>query len=106
MRCNKSMRCQRVSEPTFSALLRFGVRLGVAMAPLVLKVTVAAATTITTDGYAVGVVGSTTKVGVYQNSTIGNDAIKFYIPLSTTSGTYAVGTTCGGTGFGTCVDSG
>lgn len=100
------MRCKCVSEPRFSALLRFGVRPAVAIAALVLKVTFAAATTITTDGYAVGVVGSTAKVGVYQNSTIGNDAIKFYIPLSTTSGTYAVGTTCGGTGFGTCTDSG
>jgi len=57
-------------------------------------------------GVAVGVVGDdpdTQSVGVTENRAIGNDAIKYFIPLGTSSGTYGVGV---GNGFGTSSDSG
>jgi hypothetical protein len=69
-----------------------------------------------TVGVAVNAVGSLAPaVGITEDRAIGDDAIKYFIPLGDGSGTYGTTTVdwwgrvtspCGATGFGTCADSG
>ncbi len=61
------------------------------------------ANAISVTGVAVGAIGDnpfTQEVGLKENRAIGNDAIKYFIPLGDTSGTYGVA------GFGLAPDSG
>jgi hypothetical protein len=59
-------------------------------------------------GVPVDKVGSTNQVGRTEpNPPLGGDAIKYFIPLGNSGGTYGVGNhKCGGMGFGTCSDTG
>ena len=59
-------------------------------------------------GVPVDKVGSDHKVGTTEpNAPLGGDAIRYFIPLGNSGGTYGVGKyKCGGTGFGTCADTG
>jgi hypothetical protein len=68
----------------------------------------ASAATITSTGYAVGSPGTSTPVGLptEYRSALGGDAIKYFITLENSSGTYGMGATCGGLGKGTCHDEG
>jgi hypothetical protein len=69
----------------------------------------APANALTATGVAVGFVGSSVEVGLTENRPLlGNqEAIEYFIPLKDNNGTYGVGSNkCGGTGFGTCADSG
>jgi hypothetical protein len=68
----------------------------------------ASAVPVTTVGLAVGSVGSMDEIGIKASKPdLGGDAIKYFIPLGNSGGTYGVGRyKCGGTGFGTCSDTG
>jgi len=68
----------------------------------------ARAAPVSTVGIAVGSVGSTTEIGNKTSKPdLGGDAIQYFIPLGTSGGTYGVGKyKCGGSGFGTCSDTG
>jgi hypothetical protein len=60
-------------------------------------------------GYAVKAVGNVTEVGLTENRPLlGNqEAIKYFIPLKDDpDGIYGKGSSCGGTGYGTCADTG
>ena len=58
-----------------------------------------------TIGIAVDAVGSSHQVGLTEDRAIGDDAIKYFIPLRDASGVYGTGRACAH-GFGTCSDSG
>src|SRR4051812_32400273 len=68
----------------------------------------ASAAPVSTVGLAVGSVGSTNEIGIKTSKPdLGGDAIQYFIPLGDSGGTYGVGKyKCGGTGFGTCSDTG
>jgi hypothetical protein len=94
----------------------FSVKLSALAAVVGMAFLVAAspARALTATGMAVGAVGSNTQVGLLADRPLldvgifeDQKAIKYYIPLKDSGGTYGVGKyTCGGTGFGTCSDSG
>jgi hypothetical protein len=112
--------CPRISDDCSALLLRqgaFSMRIsrwsGVVAAANFMVAAVgfssASAVSVSTVGMAVGSVGSTKEVGIKDNTHpgLGGEAIKYFIPLGNTDGTYGVGKhTCGGTGFGTCSDHG
>lgn len=85
---------------------RAKLKLLAAAAGLGLVLGVAPAGAITATGVTVGSVGSDTHVGLTEDRPIGDDAVKYFIPLGDTDGTYGVGGSCGGSGFGTCSDTG
>jgi hypothetical protein len=68
----------------------------------------ASAAPVSTVGIAVGSVGSTNEIGSKTSKPdLGGDAIQYFIPLGNSGGTYGVGKyKCGGSGFGTCSDTG
>jgi hypothetical protein len=82
-------------------------RIGAIAAVVISTASVGAATAATINGVAVSSVGSTTVVGSTESKALlGGDAIKYFIPLGDGSGTYGVGSSCSGHGFGTCADTG
>lgn len=75
---------------------------------LVVMLAIAPATfAASVTGVAVSGIDSATQVGStrYRRALDGR-AIRYFVPLSDNSGTYGVGNSCGGSGFGTCSDRG
>lgn len=84
-----------------------------AMAALAWCFGAASAAALTATGTPVGTVGSNTTVGLpfeyrplLDTGDFDGNAIKYYIPLHSTTGTYGTGSGCKGAGYGTCADTG
>ena len=100
------------SEREQDRLVRPFAKLRSLGAAAMLGVAIAAASAInpagavTATGIAVGSTVSSAQVGVIADGLFLDNAIRYFIPLTDTNGTYGTGPSCSGTGFGTCSNTG